>query len=46
MRYKDVRPHLIRAGQLVPEHQAERRVLMLINPSMGKLACYHEPPCM
>lgn len=34
-RYKDVRPHLIRAGQLVPEEQAERRVLMLINPKMG-----------
>lgn len=33
-RYKAVRPHLIRAGQLVPEDQAERRVLMLINPKM------------
>jgi len=32
--YKAVRPHLIRAGQLVPEEQAERRVLMLINPKM------------
>ncbi|WWC99986.1 hypothetical protein V866_006895 [Kwoniella sp. B9012] len=32
--YKAVRPHLVRAGQLVSEHEAERRVLMLINPSM------------
>ncbi|WVW82637.1 hypothetical protein I302_104648 [Kwoniella bestiolae CBS 10118] len=32
--YKAVRPHLVRAGQLVSEHEAERRVLMLINPTM------------
>ncbi|KAK4688411.1 gentisate 1,2-dioxygenase, partial [Tremellales sp. Uapishka_1] len=33
--YKDIRPHLLRAGDLVSEKQAERRVLMLINPTMG-----------
>ncbi|GFZ44266.1 hypothetical protein JCM24511_01988 [Saitozyma sp. JCM 24511] len=32
--YEALRPHLVRAGQLVPEEQAERRVLMLINPTM------------
>ncbi|KAJ5610295.1 hypothetical protein N7510_007014 [Penicillium lagena] len=32
-RYKDVRPNLLRAGALVPAEQAERRVLMLINPA-------------
>lgn len=31
--YAKLRPHLIRAGQLVTEKQAERRVLMLINPA-------------
>lgn len=35
-RYEALRPHLVRAGQLVPEEQAERRVLMLINPTMGE----------
>ena len=35
-RYEDVRPYLIRAGNLVTEKQAERRVLMLVNPAMGK----------
>ncbi|KAF4984055.1 hypothetical protein FZEAL_668 [Fusarium zealandicum] len=33
-RYKDTLPHLQKAGQLVPEEKAERRVLMLVNPSM------------
>lgn len=37
-RYADVRPSLVEAGELVPEHQAERRVLMLVNPSRGWLA--------
>lgn len=32
-KYSDIRPSLLEAGELVPEHQAERRVLMLINPS-------------
>lgn len=34
-KYADIRPSLIEAGELVPEHQAERRVLMLVNPSRG-----------
>lgn len=33
--YDEVRPYLIRAGKLVPEKQAERRVLMLVNPAFG-----------
>ncbi|KAJ5718196.1 Cupin 2 conserved barrel [Penicillium malachiteum] len=32
-KYKAIRPNLERAGKLVPESQAERRVLMLINPA-------------
>lgn len=35
-RYADIRPSLLEAGKLVPEHQAERRVLMLVNPSRGE----------
>ena len=35
--YDVVRPNLMRAGKLVTEEQAERRVLMLINPEMGEL---------
>lgn len=35
-RYKDIRPSLGLAGELVTEDQAERRVLMLINPARGK----------
>ncbi|CAK7215091.1 hypothetical protein SBRCBS47491_002364 [Sporothrix bragantina] len=31
-RYDDIRPSLIKAGTLVTESQAERRVLMLVNP--------------
>jgi len=34
-RYDDVRPYLVRAGELVKEKDAERRVLMLINPERG-----------
>lgn len=37
-RYSDIRPSLLEAGELVPEHQAERRVLMLVNPSRGIIA--------
>ncbi|ORY24552.1 RmlC-like cupin domain-containing protein [Naematelia encephala] len=33
--YSTIRPYLIRAGQLVTEKEAERRVLMLINPEMN-----------
>ncbi|KAH0428962.1 gentisate -dioxygenase [Colletotrichum camelliae] len=32
-KYSEIRPTLLQAGQLVDEHQAERRVLMLVNPS-------------
>jgi gentisate 1,2-dioxygenase len=36
-RFDDIRPYLIRAGELVTEKQAERRVLMLVNPAMGRI---------
>ncbi|KAF0635649.1 unnamed protein product [Fusarium graminearum] len=32
--YKEALPHLETAAKLVPEEKAERRVLMLVNPSM------------
>ena len=35
--YDVLRPQLIRAGELVSEKEAERRVLMLINPKRGRL---------
>lgn len=31
--YKEIRPNLLRAGVMVTEKQAERRVLMLVNPN-------------
>ena len=34
-RYSAIRPSLLRAGEVVPEDQAERRVLMLVNPAQG-----------
>jgi gentisate 1,2-dioxygenase len=33
--YKDVRPQLMRAGELTPIEKAERRVLVLCNPGHG-----------
>ena len=33
-RYVDLRPHLLRAGELVSTREAERRVLMLMNPGL------------
>jgi hypothetical protein len=42
-RYGEMRPYLLRAGSLITEKQAERRVLMLVNPSRGKAAFY--PSC-
>lgn len=40
-RYDEIRPYLLRAGELVTEKQAERRVLMLINPERGmKVLCF------
>ena len=35
-RYDQIKPHLLRAGDLITEKQAERRVLMLINPARGR----------
>ncbi|RAQ78435.1 gentisate 1, partial [Aspergillus flavus] len=32
-KYDNIRPNLLRAGHLVTEKQAERRVLMLVNPA-------------
>jgi gentisate 1,2-dioxygenase len=32
--YREALPHLETAAKLVPEEKAERRVLMLVNPSM------------
>lgn len=40
-KYKSIRPNLERAGNLVPESQAERRVLMLINPARGELILWN-----
>jgi gentisate 1,2-dioxygenase len=34
-RYADVRPNLMRAGELTPIEKAERRVLVLCNPGLG-----------
>ena len=34
-RYQQVRPHLLRAGELTPIEKAERRVLVLCNPGHG-----------
>ena len=34
-RYEDVRPRLIKAGELTPIEKAERRVLVLANPGHG-----------
>ena len=34
-RYQEVRPHLLRAGELTPIEKAERRVLVLCNPGQG-----------
>jgi gentisate 1,2-dioxygenase len=33
--YDAIRPYLLRAGDLITEKQAERRVLMLTNPARG-----------
>lgn len=35
-KYDEIRPYLVKAGDLVTEKQAERRVLMLVNPARGK----------
>lgn len=33
--YADIRPNLLKAGELTPIHKAERRVLVLANPGLG-----------
>lgn len=38
-KYDHIRPYLVRAGDMVKEGQAERRVLLLINPKMGMMHC-------
>lgn len=38
-RYRDVRPHLMRAGELITAKEAERRVLVLENPALRGQAC-------
>lgn len=35
-KYEDIRPLLLEAGRTVTAEQAERRVLMLTNPSLSK----------
>jgi gentisate 1,2-dioxygenase len=35
-RYDEIRPHLLHAGELITEKQAERRVAMLVNPARGE----------
>lgn len=35
-RYEDTRAHLIKAGELVPAEEAERRALIMINPGPQK----------
>lgn len=40
-RYDDVRPFLIRAGDLVKEKDAERRVLMLVNSERSTFLWNH-----
>src|SRR5215210_8092334 len=38
-RWRDVRPRMLRTGELVTADEAERRVLMLLNPGLdGKIA--------
>src|SRR5689334_11493502 len=38
-RWRDVRPRMLRSGELVTADEAERRVLMLLNPGLdGKIA--------
>ena len=34
--YNKIRPYLLDSGRLIKEAQAERRVLMLVNPERGK----------
>jgi gentisate 1,2-dioxygenase len=38
--YETIKPYLEKAGQVVTEQQAERRVLMLVNPTRGNVPVY------
>lgn len=41
--YDKIKPYLLKAGQLITEKQAERRVLMLGNPARGESGISHSP---
>ena len=41
-RWKDLEPRALRAGELIGTQDAERRVLMLLNPGEIK---FDKPPC-
>ena len=43
-RYKDLRPLLIEACDLVTAEEAERRVLMLINPALSMFCMANNTP--
>lgn len=43
--YEKIRPNLLRAGNLITEKQAERRVLMLVNPARGMQSIFDKYPC-
>lgn len=45
-RFRDLRPQLMRAGELVSAEEAERRVLMLLNPSPAVAAVYGTTPTL
>jgi len=44
--YEHIKPYLLRAGNLISEKQAERRVLMLINPARGRAAFTSNAPVL
>ena len=39
-KYDEIRPQLLQAGELITEKQAERRVLMLVNPAKGTILSF------
>lgn len=43
-KYDEIKPYLLKAGELVTEKQAERRVLMLINPGRGMYVLARNAP--
>lgn len=45
-KYKEARPLLMKAGEIVSAEDAERRVLMLVNPSLGQSSLSHYHPRM